>query len=186
MPGIERERRHVSRLVSATLALIVSQSAAFAIEQPPTSAAADVLGQQAVGSNYEVLDPVVSDGLVQIFSVNSRYGRFSVAGRQLLQRRLGELAALAALEQMSQSELFTNALAKSATSPLRLGRDLLRNPFGTIEQSVSGVTQAFGQVKASISNPGSDPDGMAAGALGVSSAKRQIAAELGVDPYTDF
>lgn len=186
MFGLGRTGASCGRFTLAATTLIGWCSTAIAIEAPPNSAAATLLGDKARGSNYEVLDPVVSDGLVQIFSVKSRYGRFSVAGRELLQRRLGELAALAALEQMSQSELFTNSLAKSAASPLRVGRDLFRNPFGTVEQAVSGVTQAFDQVKAGLSNPGSDPDGVAASALGVSSAKRQLAAELGVDPYTDF
>jgi hypothetical protein len=186
MFGLGRTVAYLGRFVLAAVALISWHSVAIAVEAPPSSDAATVLGANARGSNYEILNPVVSDGLLQIFSVKSRNGRFSVAGRELLQRRLGELAALAALEQMSQSELFTKSLAKSAASPLRLGRDLLRNPFGTIEQTVSGATQAFDQVKAGVSNPGSDRDGIAASSLGVSSAKRQLAAELGVDPYTDF
>ena len=179
-------RRLATCAFSASIAFVCSHSAALAMEPPPSFDAATVLGNQVRGSNYEVLNPVVSDGLVQIFTVKTEYGRITVAGRELLQRRLGELAALAALEQMSQSELFKNALAKSATSPLRIGRDLLRDPFATVEQSVSGVAQAFGRVRAGLSNPGSDPDGVAASALGVSSAKRQLAVELGVDPYTDF
>jgi hypothetical protein len=62
----------------------------------------------------------------------------------------------------------------------------LKNPFGTVEQTVSGVSDAFGKIGSGLSNPGADPDGLAASAIGVSSAKRQLAAELDVDPYTDF
>ena len=138
------------------------------------------------GENYEIVSPVRSDGLLQLFTVNSTYGRFTVAGRQLLNRRVNELSALANLERLNQTELFTQSLAKSAASPVRLGLDLLKNPFGTVEQTVSGVTEAFGKVTAGVANPGRDPDNIAASAIGVSSAKRQLAAELGVDPYTDF
>lgn len=159
---------------------------ASAFEAPPNADAAAVVGAAARGANYEIASPVRSDGLLQLFTVNSTYGRFTVAGRELLNRRLNELAALKTLEKLDQTELFTQSLATSAASPVRLGLDLIKNPFGTVEQTVSGVTEAFGKVKAGVANPGKDPDNIAASAIGVSSAKRQLAAELGIDPYSDF
>jgi hypothetical protein len=177
-----------SALVATGFAFATS-AVAFAgnaIESPPTSDATRILGAAVRGENYDV-DPVVpSDGFLQIFTVNSKVGRFTVGGRELLNRRIRELGALAALEKMSQSDLFSQSLVKSATSPVKFGFDLLRNPFGTVDQTVSGVTSAFGQIGSGLSNPNADPDGLAASAIGVSSAKRQLAAQLEVDPYSDF
>lgn len=156
------------------------------IEAPPKASAEQVLGALARGDNYTVASPVLSDGLIQIFTVDSKVGRFIVHGRQLLDRRIRELQALAALDRMSSSEMFAKSAVKSATSPVKFGLDLLKNPFGTIQQTASGVSDAFGKVGSALSNPGSDPDGIAASAIGVGTAKRLLAAELGVDPYTDF
>jgi hypothetical protein len=182
------------RLASLAAACIISVStfANFAaaagdgIETPPTAPADAVLGALARGENYSVASPVRGDGLLQIFTVDSKVGRFTVHGRQLLNRRIRELQALAALERMSTTDVFAKSAIKSATSPVKFGMDLLKNPFGTVEQTVSGVSDAFGKIGSGLSNPGTDPDGLAASAIGVSSAKRQLAAELDIDPYTDF
>jgi hypothetical protein len=156
------------------------------METPPSAPAERVLGAVVKGENYSVASPVRSDGLLEIFNVESKVGRFTVQGRQLLNRRIRELQAIAALERMSSTDVFAKSAIKSATSPVRFGIDLLKNPFGTVEQTVSGVSDAFGKIGSGLSNPGADPDGLAASAIGVSSAKRQLAAELDVDPYTDF
>ncbi len=172
--------------VSAACFMTSPVAAGDSLETPPAAAAEQVLGALARGENYSVASPVRSDGLVEIFTVESKVGRFTVHGRQLLNRRLRELQAIAALERMSSTDMFAKSAVKSATSPVRFGIDLLKNPFGTVEQTVSGVSDAFGKIGSGLSNPGADPDGLAASAIGVSSAKRQLAAELDVDPYTDF
>jgi hypothetical protein len=188
-----RANRHLRRglvvfsaFAAAGLAIIGQAAAGDGMENPPTSEAARILGSAVRGENYEVSPVVPSDGFLQIFTVNSKVGRFTVGGREFLNRRIKELNALAALNKMSQSDLFSQSLVKSATSPVKFGFDLLRDPFGTVDQTVTGVTSAFGQIGAGISNPNADPDGLAASAIGVSSAKRQLAAQLDVDPYTDF
>lgn len=178
--------RFCGKAVFAATFMCSATMEAGAIETPPNADASAVVGAVVRGANYEIDNPVRSDGLLQLFTVKSNYGRFTVAGRELLNRRLNELAALTNLEKLNQTDLFAQSLAKSAASPVRLGLDLLKNPFGTVEQTVSGVTEAFGKVSAGVADPGRDTDSIAASAIGVSSAKRQLAAELGLDPYTDF
>lgn len=180
--------RHVYLALCVLSSVVVSggADAGDAIETPPTAKASVVLGEMANGRNYQVLPLVRSDGFLEIFTVQSSVGTFTVSGRQLLKRRINELNAIAALDKLSQTDLFTQSLVKSAASPVKFGIDLLRNPFGTVDQTVSGVTDAFGKIGAGAANPGGDPDGLAASAIGVSTAKRQLAAQLDVDPYTDF
>lgn len=168
------------------VALTSSARAQDSLEVPPSSTADQVLGSIAKGENYVVESPVRSDGLLQIFTIRTDAGRFTVHGRQLLDRRLRELKALAALDRLNSTEVFTQSAVKSAASPIKFGLDLLSNPFGTVDQTVSGVSNAFDKIGAGVSNAGVDPDGLAASAIGVGSAKRQLAAELSVDPYTDF
>lgn len=155
-------------------------------EPPPTASARAILGDRVEGSNYRVEEEVTSNGFIDIFTLVTDYGRFAVYGRALLDRRLGELGAIEAIGKISKSEAFGNALAQSATAPVRLAADTVRNPVKTVKQTLTGVGAFFDRAASGLRNVGSDPDSVVDSALGVSAAKRQIAYELGVDPYTDF
>lgn len=105
----------------------------------------------------------------------------------MLKVRLGELQALAALSHMNESEVYLGAAAKAGIAPLQFAGNLILNPIGTIGQTLSGVGTAFTRAAQAGEDPGSARDRyIGDSALGVSSAKRQIAARLGVDPFTDF
>ena len=138
------------------------------------------------GSNYQVDDAVRSDGFLQIFELSTTYGRYQVQGREMLKVRLRELAAVAALGRMDKSQAYTDAAAKAAKKPVDLAVGLVTNPVNTVQQSMSGVGAFFSRVGSGAANMGHDRDNAADSLLGVSSAKRQIAFKLGVDPYTDF
>ena len=156
------------------------------IEDPPTASAASILGAQNQGSNYQIESVVRSDGFLQIFALNTNYGRYQVDGREMLKVRLRELAAVDALENMKKSGVFANAAAKAALKPVDLAVGIVTDPLGTVQQSISGVGAVFSRIGSGVNNVGYGRDNVADSLLGVSSAKRQIAFKLGVDPYTDF
>ena len=172
--------------LTITFTCVISVAFAAQIESPPVASAAAILGGQVRGSNYQVGDAVRSDGFLQIFELNTTYGRYQVQGRELLKVRLRELAAVAALGRMDKSQAYTDAAAKAAKKPLDLAVGLVANPVGTVQQSMSGVGALFSRIGSGAANMGKDRDNAAESLLGVSSAKRQIAFKLGVDPYTDF
>jgi len=172
--------------LTITSTCVISVAFAAQIESPPVASAAAILGGQVLGSNYQVGDAVWSDGFLQIFELNTTYGRYQVQGRELLKVRLRELAAVAALGRMDKSQAYTDAAAKAAKKPLDLAVGLVANPVGTVQQSMSGVGALFSRIGSGAANMGKDRDNAAESLLGVSSAKRQIAFKLGVDPYTDF
>jgi hypothetical protein len=177
-------------LAMAVMAALVATPAGGAraapIEEPPSLSAEAVLGARARGSNYQVEDPVRSDGFLQVFTIRTAQGRHHVEGRDLLEVRLRELQALATLQQMSTSQTYLNAAAAAAKKPVDLAVGLVTNPVDTIERSMSGVGTLFSRIGAAASNPGRGRDSLADSALGIASAKRQLARQLGVDPYTDF
>jgi len=156
------------------------------IEGLPVVSAAAILGAEATGANYQIDNAVRSDGFLYLFSLNTPYGRFQVEGRDMLKKRLRELAAIVTLEQMNKSQVYANAAAKAAMKPVDLATGLVTNPAGTIEKSISGVGAMFSRFSSAASNIGKSRENAADSLLGVSSAKRQIAVKLGVDPYTDF
>ncbi len=64
-------------------------------EFPPDQAPAALLPASMVaGTNYQVVDPVRSDGLMRTYVLDSKFGRFEAYGRSALLIRTREIAAL--------------------------------------------------------------------------------------------
>ncbi|MGI9415338.1 MAG: hypothetical protein ACR2PM_16810, partial [Hyphomicrobiales bacterium] len=133
-----------------------------------------------------VEDPVYGDGLLHIFSLRTNYGSYRINGNAFVAARILELRALASLNEASQSETFVDAAVKSGLSPVEFAGNAVKNPVGTVVNTVSGLGGLFGRIASGVTNPGASEEGLIADVAGVSAAKRAIAAKLGVDPYTDF
>lgn len=156
------------------------------VETVPVFSAQRVLGAAAKGANYRVQDPVTTDGLLRIYTLETRYGTYTVYGDAMLLQRRRELAALATLEKQSQTKAFTNAMVRAGTAPIEFAGDLLTDPVQTTKRTISGIGEVFGRVTSGIANVGKSRDSAAKSALGISAAQRKVASDLGVDPYTDF
>jgi hypothetical protein len=87
---------------------------------------------------------------------------------------------------MSESDVFLKSLGQTAAAPLRFGADLITDPAKTLRKSASGIANMFDRVGAGITNNNANRDSVAGSVLGVDSARRALAIQLGVDPYTDF
>ena len=156
------------------------------IESAPSFDPARIPGIKAAGENYTIANPVRSDGFLRVYLLRTPYGEFGVHGDDMMRMRLHELEALAQLEKVSNSESFNSALVSAGLSPVKYAGRLVVNPVKTIGDTLAGVGSLFGQVGSGLNNMGRTEDGMIASALGVTKEKRQLAAALGVDPYTDF
>jgi hypothetical protein len=180
-------RRELIGLIAlATLIAAPLTADAATLEKPKTESAQLFLGPTVIGPNYKVRPHVRSDGMMRLFDVETPYGNFQFAGVEFTKMRLRELDAVAALEKMSQSDAFMNALGRAAFAPIQFGANLITNPVDTINRSMSGVANMFDRGVAGLANTRSDRDTLAESLLGVSDTQRQLAVELGVDPYTDF
>ncbi len=184
-PAQEKRRRVFAALV-ASLGLMVASSASRALELPKPEPVAKYLGKAATGTNYTVNPIVRSDGVMRIFDVDTPYGNFAFDGVEFAKLRIHELNAIAAIEKMSQSEEFGKAFGRAALGPIKFGADLITNPAGTVERSLSGIGNMFDRVGAGLSNNRADRDGFVDSLLGVSDTQRELAVDLDVDPYTDF
>ena len=184
-PAQEKRRRVFAALV-ASLGLMVASSASRALELPKPEPVAKYLGKAAIGTNYTVNPIVRSDGVMRIFDVDTPYGNFAFDGIEFAKLRIHELNAIAAIEKMSQSEEFGKAFGRAALGPIKFGADLITNPAGTVERSLSGIGNMFDRVGAGLSNNRADRDGFVDSLIGVSDTQRELAVDLDVDPYTDF
>jgi hypothetical protein len=175
--------------LAAPLGLLLMQPAAAvaqSIETPPSFNAAQISGINRIGVNYTIKNPVNSDGLLRIYVLTTPYGDMKVQGDEMLRMRLNELAALALLEKVSNSESFAKALAEAGISPVKFAGRLIANPVDTVGNTIAGVGAFFGRVGSGLANSGKTPDNAVASLLGVTEQRRQLAATYGVDPYTDF
>lgn len=174
-------------LVIAVLLLPAKLVSAAELEDDAVISAEAALGSAASGANYQVQDPVTTDGLLHIYTLVTSYGTYTLYGDAMLLQRRKELAALAVLEQQSSTEAFGDAVLRAGAAPVEFAGDLITKPKATIKRTVSGIGQVFDRVSSGLANIGNDSrDNTVNAALGVSAAKRKIASDLGVDPYTDF
>lgn len=178
--------RHAAKIAAATLIATLLAGPAAAIEQAPRASASALLGANAQGDNWTVGQTVQSDGFVWIFTVNTSYGAFQVNGLRRMKDRAQELRALALLEKMSRSEAFGKALVKAGLAPIRFGRDLILDPVETVGNLFSGIGKMFDTVVAAGKNPGGGRDPLLDSITGVTKVERELAAELKVDPYSDY
>jgi len=155
-------------------------------ERPPSFAPAAALGPGWNGSDPQVTNPVTSDGLLRHYRVKTASGEFEVAGDQLMAARLRELAALQKLDDVNVATKFGQQAVKTGLAPVIFAGNLVVHPVRTTQDTVSGVGQVFNGVTSGLNNLGKSRDDAIASLTGEAKQKREIAAALGVDPYTDF
>ena len=172
--------------VAASIVSVTNASRTDALELPTPQPVEKYLGETATGPNYTVKPLVRSDGVMRIFDVDTPYGQYAFDGVEFTKLRFHELNAIAAIEKMSQSEELGRAFGRAFLGPIKFGADLITNPAGTVERSLSGIGNMFDRVGAGLSNKRADRDGFVDSLLGVSDTQRELAVDLDVDPYTDF
>src|SRR5262249_25225168 len=159
-------------------------SPVFALEALTPQPAAKFLGAALTGPNYTVRPLARTDGIMRIFDVDTPYGQFQFNGVDFTRMRLHELQAVAALDKMSQSDRFVEALGRAAFAPIQFGASLITNPPDAIGRSFSGVGNMLDRAGAALTNQRTDRDNVLESLLGVSDTQRELAVELGVDPYS--
>lgn len=155
------------------------------IERPATFSPGKVPGIKASGPNYTITSPVRSDGFLRIYNVNSAYGNFTVVSDSMMQVRIRELAAVAELDKLTESNEFNNALGQAGLAPVKFAGELLVNPVEALGNTFAGIGNQIGQIGSGIHNAGKSQD-QAFGGFGADQKRRELAAKLGVDPYTDY
>ena len=174
----------ISGLAAGGFFLAASVTAALC-EPAPTFDPGRIPGIQAKGPNYSIVNPVRSDGFLRIYSLRSPYGDFGVTSDAMMQVRQRELAAIIELDKINTSEAFNKALVDAGVAPIKFAGNLIINPIQTIGNTLGGIGNAMGQVGSGMANAGKSQDAPLGG-LGADQKRRELAAKLGVDPYTDF
>jgi hypothetical protein len=200
-------------LVAAVLAaggatLVVAQAA---FEKPAVLRARDLATPEMLrGPRFQVEEAVPTDGLLAKFTIKSDFGPFEAQGPGMLQVRVAEIKALDTLSTVEKSDVFKKAMADSAK---RTGQSLATaaaHPVETVKGIPAGVGRFFDRVTRDVTTGTQKADdyvdaqqaqggggagdvatatGKAAGtagesAIGYDDARRRLAKQLAVDPYT--
>ena len=154
---------------------------------PNTLQAGGLLNKELLsGANYQVLDRVENDGLINTYTVKTDYGNFEVESTIMLLKRITELNALVEMQELENTALFTDALKNAGKSPFKFVETVIDEPVETVKKVGTGIGRWFGDVKrAATSNDPHQPDVLST-SLGQAPVKRQFAYEFNVDPYTSF
>ncbi|MFO1313044.1 MAG: hypothetical protein U1F41_13370 [Burkholderiales bacterium] len=188
-----------------------AQSSGSPYEVPPQLPGKDLVPERLLGSPlHTVAEPVAMDGFLGRFEIDSSFGKFRVAGVNMLAVRVHELAAIKALGDVDRSAAFQEALVRSAQVPGQFIASAFTDPNATVENVAAGVGTVFGRIgrlattsARAVGDAASDTMSPNAGAqapvqatdeplppsftgdpFGFNKARREWAKELGIDPYT--
>jgi hypothetical protein len=138
------------------------------------------------GQHY-VLDPTVTTfAYMNRYTVTSDYGAFVAPSDARLRRLIREIAAIAQLKAIQETDAFKGAALDAGKSSLRSAKNLIDNPAGTLSAIPEGIGSIFDRANEQLRRSGHTryEDDSAKQMLAVSSFKREYAAKTGVDVYS--
>ena len=125
--------------------LCLSQQAATSgYEIPGILKASEILPPELLeGDHYKVMEEVATYDFTNRFTISTAYGQFEVIGEDMLQIRIQEILAIAALQEIKKSKAFRDAAEQAAMSPLKGARNLVIHPVDTVNGVPKGVGRFF-------------------------------------------
>jgi len=155
-------------------------------ETPDTVSAKDFVAENLLNGRLHRVRPLATnDGLRNIYYLDTPSGVQEITGTPALTERIREIYAIDYLQGVSRNDEFGKALADAGKAKIESAGQLLSDPFGTIKNVPKGASRFFGRIGEGMKGGGSkSEDKGLAGVLGVTKAKVQLAAKLGVSPYS--
>ncbi len=138
------------------------------------------------GDNFTVNEGIENDGFVNIYSLETKYGKLKVESTALLLIRISELRALKVLEEMSASKEFAKGAGEAVVAPVKGAGKMITEPGETTKGIVKGTGRFFSNVGRLITSDDPHQENVVGAALGYDATKRAYAFEFGVDPYTSY
>ncbi len=183
-----RDGRGTKALVLALLAVPPMTATAAEYEQPPVLRAADVLpADLRKGPHHTVADKVANDGFVNTYQLRTAYGDESVRTTLMLRLRANEAEAIAKIRALAESDEFKEGLGEGVGDVAAGFKRLAEDPGGAVKGAASGVRKMFeiaGEAWHSRNTYKTGIGDLTRNVSGYSKVRRELAAKLGVDPYS--
>lgn len=174
--------------------LMAQQRVAGAFEVPRAWPAETMLpGQPLAGPGWRISPTVENDGVYNVWTVTAAGGAQRIAGDDRLGGFLLELAAIRQLREISQGREFAEGLREAGQAQLDAAVQVVRDPVETVRRLPAGAGRFLGRVGQTVRNAAEgnlDIDHSATAGqttrrfLGAERAKRVLAAELGISPFS--
>ena len=156
-------------------------------ERAPTFTAREVLPSSLLNSPYyKVQNSVGVENYQYVFNVDTQWGAFRIVGTTLLRVRAREMQAATKLAEIGGAGTLVDAAGATALKPLGTAKGLITAPAKTIGDTVKGVGNFFGGIRAGMQATDPRKEGLIASVTGGAAARRKLAFDLSVDPYTSF
>ena len=176
----------VAILILCLSALPMGAGAAPGDEVAVKGSASAIWGERAQGKTYRIAEDVEMDGVHRKYVLETSEGSFTIVSDALMGVRLRESAVLEQFNEDTGLGHFVRSFGSSALAPLRFGGQLIISPIETAKQSAEGVGNFFDSLSTSGENKDSERGSFMGGVLGTDAARRDLAAQAQIDPYTDF
>lgn len=190
----------------------LSSADQHAFENADNLNAADVLPAELLrGPHHRVNEVVRNDGYLNYYRIESDYGEFDAISTPMLKIRVGEINALAELDELSKTEVFLSAAADAGVGQLKSVKEFATRPVQSVVGIPSGIGRMFKRYsrqageaidasKEFVAGDDEEDEGAADDAdddsttdkvvdltesyFGVSGAERAWSRKLGTDPYS--
>ena len=182
---------HLFRLAVGLVAFaLVANSRAEApvtFEQPAYLPTTTFVANSVLKGDLHTVRPTAwCDGLMVTYTIDAADGStYTATGTAMLYQRIAEIYAIAKLQEMDSGKEFTDSLGNGAKNTVTAIGKTISDPGKAIEGVPQGVSKFFGSLGESLKGGRSNYEGKAYNnVLGASKAKRMLAVELGVNPYS--
>jgi hypothetical protein len=170
-------------------------------ELPKNKSSAGLLGDYQAGPGYVIRPEIISDGRYNTYVFETEHGTYSLAGDDMAREHIHELIALDTLKKYSKTKEFLDGVGNAVVSPVKAVFNTVTDPVGAaggtyknVERKIASAQRGLskaGEYIATIGNPEQrhpdrEDDGFIEKLVDRPKAKRRLARELMVDPYTHF
>jgi hypothetical protein len=158
-------------------------------ETPPVLSASKILPPELLsGANFRVQERVTSDGYLNIYKIDSKYGAFTAVSTALLRKRIGEINAMVAMEKIQGTTLYLDSFKQAGLNTMTSAINLVTSPVQTLSSAAQGLGSIFRRADESLfgsEQRSQSEDSRFKDAIGFAATKRQYAYQFGVDVYSD-
>ncbi|MDH3609787.1 MAG: hypothetical protein OEQ24_11175, partial [Gammaproteobacteria bacterium] len=128
----------ISLLLQSLLTVSFAEQELY--EVPPILQAKDVVPEELLKSDlYTIEDEVATHGYTNTYQINSKFGKFTAHGNEMLVQRIQEIRAIQELENIKKSKKFSEGVKAGAKAPFSFMKNLVTHPVDT----VSGVPKGL-------------------------------------------
>jgi len=156
-------------------------------EQRVELRASALLEPKLLQSNlYTVDEAVVNDGVLNHYTVRSRYGVFRINSTHALKQLLHEIRAIAEMKKVETKNTAKESVVQSGKNTIDAVSNLVTDPKDTLEGAAAGVSSLFNRASQAVGRRKTTDaeDNKLEQFIGKSKSKGEIATKYGVSVYS--